>query len=185
LRVLESKGMLIARPKSGTRVLPETSWDVLDKEVITWRVHGKGRDAQLAELLDLRTIIEPHAARRCCENADPKLIVRLFDICAQMERAVAAGDHEAFTRADVAFHTTIIANAGSLILTRLNGAIEAVLRARESLQLMPDHVDSTAAEAHRRIVEAIRDADGEAAERASRELVQVAADEIAQRLKMT
>jgi len=183
LRVLESKGMVIARPKTGTRVLPVTSWDVLDEEIITWRVHGPQRDAQLAELLDLRTVIEPLAARRCSEHATAELIDGLFDICAQMEHAVAAEDHEAFTQADVMFHTTIVASAGSHTLARLTGAIEAVLRARETLRLMPDHVDSSAAEAHRRIVEAIRDADGEAAENASRGLVQVAADEIGQSLR--
>lgn len=185
LRVLESKGLVTARPKTGTRVLPVTSWDVLDEEVITWRVHGPERDAQLAELLDLRTVVEPLAARRCCENANAELIDGLFDICAQMERAVAAEDQEAFTQADVMFHTTILANSGSHTLARMIGAVEAVLRARESLRLMPDHVDSSAAEAHRRIVEAIRDADAEAAENASRRLVQVAADEIGQRLKTT
>lgn len=183
LRVLESKGMVTARPKTGTRVLPVTSWDVLDKEIITWRVHGPQRDAQLAELLDLRTVIEPLAARRCCDQATTEIIDGLFDICAQMEQAVAAENHEAFTQADVLFHTTILMNSGSHTLARLTGAIEAVLRARESLHLMPDHVDSSAAEAHRRIVEAIRDADAEAAENASRELVQVAADEIGHRLR--
>jgi len=182
LRALESKGMVTARPKTGTRVQPVTSWDVLDEEVITWRVHGPERDAQLAELLDLRTAIEPLAARRCSENAKPELIDGLLAICVQMERAVALEDHEAFTRADVEFHTTILANAGSLTLARLTGAVEAVLRARESLHLMPAHVDSSAAAAHHRIVEAIRAADGDAAEKASRRLVKVAADEIGERL---
>ncbi len=182
LRVLETKGMVAASPKTGTRVLPLEAWNVLDRDVITWRVQGPGRDTQLAELLDLRTAIEPLAARRCSELPGEKLSAQLNEICSRMEAAVADADQEAFTRADVAFHTTILSSSGSRILAQLTGAIEAVLRARESLHLMPEHVESAAAESHRRIVDAIVRGDGDAAETASRNLVQVAADEIAERL---
>lgn len=36
VRVLEDKGLLIARPNSGTRVRPTTDWNLLDADVVRW-----------------------------------------------------------------------------------------------------------------------------------------------------
>src|SRR4051812_29570854 len=54
LRVLESKGLIVARPRTGTRVTPVDMWDLLDRDVILWRVHGPDRNRQLEELVALR-----------------------------------------------------------------------------------------------------------------------------------
>lgn len=47
LRVLESKGLILARPNVGTRVQPIERWDLLDADVLRWR-----RGAPLTERLD-------------------------------------------------------------------------------------------------------------------------------------
>ena len=38
LRVLQDKGMVEARTRLGTRVLPDERWNLLDRDVILWRV---------------------------------------------------------------------------------------------------------------------------------------------------
>jgi DNA-binding FadR family transcriptional regulator len=182
LRVLESKGMLLARPRTGTRVLPVGQWDLLDEDVILWRVSGPGRDSQLRDLVELRCAVEPIAARSCCTSADEDAIGLLVRCCDQMEAAVTAGDNSAFTAADIRFHATLLAASGNRIFKQISGAVEAVLHARETLQLMPDHVDSEAVAAHRQIAEAIMAGDEMLAEGAARHLIEVAGQEIYDRL---
>ncbi|WP_281939938.1 FadR/GntR family transcriptional regulator [Micromonospora sp. AKA38] len=182
LRVLESKGMVAARPKTGTRVLPVERWNLLDHDVILWRVQGPGWESQLRDLLDLRAAVEPMAARRCAESSDDTRAKGLADRCDEMEQAVRSNDSEAFTRADIEFHTLLLAGAGNRVLAQISGAIEAALKARESLHLMPDHLGHEAVSSHRLIVDAIAGADPDRAEAAARALIQVAGAEITERL---
>lgn len=178
LRVLESKGMVAARPRTGTRVLPPDDWNVLDPDVIRWRVGGPDWRVQLTELLDLRAGVEPLAARACARVASPSDVDRLSAHCDAMDRAVLGQNLAAFHDADLAFHRDLLRASGNQVLRRLSGAIDAVLEARESLSLQPGHLSAAAADAHSRIVEAIRVADPAGAEAASRALIDTAADEI-------
>ncbi|MGH3737168.1 MAG: FadR/GntR family transcriptional regulator, partial [Micromonosporaceae bacterium] len=141
LRVLESKGMIQARPKTGTRVLGVEQWDLLDRDVIRWRVRGPDQARQLDELMELRSAIEPMAARDCASSADAEIGAQLATCCDQMEQAVRAGDHAAFTDADIAFHAALLTGSGNRIFGQVSEAIEAVLRAREELALLPEHIE--------------------------------------------
>jgi len=42
-RALQGKGLLIARPKAGTRVSDPRTWNYLDPQVITWRLESDRR----------------------------------------------------------------------------------------------------------------------------------------------
>lgn len=47
VRVLESMGMVVSRPRIGVKVQPATAWNVFDPYLIRWRLAGRGRIAQL------------------------------------------------------------------------------------------------------------------------------------------
>lgn len=183
LRVLESKGMVAARPRTGTRVRPVEDWNLLDQQVILWRVLGPGRDQQLRDLMDLRGAVEPSAALGACESADNDDVAALLGYCSLMEQAVQAGDLGAFTANDASFHTRLLTASGNLLYRQFIGPVEAVLRARADLELMPAHVDSIAVSNHRAITEAIRTGDRDGAEQLTRQLVTVARDEIFRELE--
>lgn len=182
LRVLETKGMVAARPKTGTRVRPVEDWDLLDRDVILWRVNGPGRESQLRELLDLRSAVEPMAVRRCALHSAPADVRELRGICEDMGRAVAEEDWAGFTAADIAFHTALLAASGSRIFRQISGAIEAVLRAREALHLMPERLGQETVAAHVAIVTGIEAGNEDAAEAASRHVILVADQEVSQGL---
>ena len=64
VRVLAAKGLVEARPKTGTRVRPREEWNILDPDVLSWRVVGAAHDPQLyAEMTEVRLAIEPIATR--------------------------------------------------------------------------------------------------------------------------
>jgi len=178
LRVLQAKGMVSARPRTGTRVRPVEAWNLLDSDVIGWRVHGPDRDVQLRELFDLRLAIEPSAARGSALAATEQDIELLIGACQQMEEATAAGDLAAFSEGDTRFHIRLLHASGNLLYRRFAGPIGAVLAARGSLSLMPERVDSVVVSHHRSISEAVRDRDPDRAETLIRELIQAARVEI-------
>ncbi|MEP7330974.1 MAG: FCD domain-containing protein [Terracoccus sp.] len=181
-KVLETKGMVEARPKTGTRVLPVQRWDLLDRDVIGWRVAGPARDSQLRELVDLRTAVEPLAARRCAQARDADAVAALRLHCAAMLAAIHSGDVTAFTDADIAFHAELLIGSGNRILAQISGAVEAALRAREDLHLLPDHLGPETVASHEAITDAIEAGSPGKAEKATRALIRTADDEITEQL---
>ena len=182
LRVLQSKGMITARPRTGTRILPVTEWNLLDPDVISWRVHGPDRDIQLRDLLDLREAVEPSAARGACGHADAASIDQLLGYCTEMEHAVRDGDHARFTAADIRFHGVLLDASGNLIYRQFAEPIGAVLHARHDLQLLPTRVEHVSVANHRAITDAITAGDTEHAETLTRQLITTARGEIFQTL---
>jgi DNA-binding FadR family transcriptional regulator len=62
IRILDAKGMVNSRPKIGTRVSAPESWHLLDPDVLTWIFESSPNEVLLANLFELRAIVEPEAA---------------------------------------------------------------------------------------------------------------------------
>ncbi len=137
IRVLEAKGMVVARPRTGTRVEPIEAWDLLDADVIAWQVRGPDQRRQLKELIDLRSAIESAAVASCCQRANASDVVELLHQCDRMQAAVGARDLAAFTEADIAFHTGVLLASGNRVFGRFTSVISAILRSRESSRSCP------------------------------------------------
>lgn len=182
LRVLESKGMVRPRPKTGTRVLPVTQWNLLDQEVIGWRVQGPESARQLSELSDLRAAVEIFAARRCADNATPEQVAALHHACDEMEATGLSGDLSGFTAADITFHTLILEASGNAVFGNFAAPFAAFLHAREELHTLPEQVENTVLEDHRQIVVAIEKHQPDLAESLSRDLIEKARQELQQKL---
>lgn len=182
LRVLESKGLVRPRQRTGTRVLGVEEWDVLDADVISWRVAGPDRDAVLADLVELRVAVEPAAARLCCARATPEQASELAALASRMRALGSAGDLAGFTAADVAFHELLLVASGNGAFARLRSGFAGLLHAREDLGTLPHRIDEQVLALHERIAEAVRDGDGGGAERAARELIEGADAELRARL---
>lgn len=178
LKVLEAKGMLQAAPRTGTRVRAESEWDLLDPTVIRWRAAGTGSAKQFTELLQFRGAIEPLTARLASERTDLDAQSALRTAVANMAAAVETLDSEAFNEADVAFHRALLEASGNQVVAQLGEPIEAALRVRQTLRLVPELPSAAAVASHRDIVEAIERGDGGHAELASRRIVDVAGAEI-------
>jgi DNA-binding FadR family transcriptional regulator len=178
LRVLTEKGMVKASPRSGTRVTNIDRWTLLDPDVIMWRVNGPQRDVQLRELISLRFGVEPLAAHGAAKSASKEDIADLREQTEKMRDAVETSDVAAFTRADIAFHSRILASSGNLIYRQFARPIEAVLLARQNLDMMPPQIDSAVFTHHREIVDAIEAGDDDRAETLTREMIAVARDEV-------
>ena len=69
VRVLESMGLLTVRRRVGITVLPPESWNPFDLNIIRWRLAGPDRLRHLQSLSELRSAVEPLAARLAAEHA--------------------------------------------------------------------------------------------------------------------
>lgn len=182
LKVIEAKGMVIARPRTGTRVRPCDKWDLLDPDVIRWRSTGPNAQRQLEELLAVRGAIEPLAARSASSGAVPSDIDAMAYALKAMAEAVGNQEMSAFNEADISFHRALLAASGNQIIAQFVDPVEAAMRVRQSMRLEPAVLPIETVTRHQAVLDAIVARDGTRAESASREIVNVAGAEVVQSL---
>lgn len=175
-RVLESKGLINARPRVGTLVSGADSWDYLDTQIIHWRLTGPDREAQIAELNAVRLAVEPAAARLIALRGNNATIETLNKRVEEMYAAWRDRDLYKFTKADVQFHTSIVELSGSRMFLRLKDVVEAAVRLREVLTLPFEDSNLVGLERHRSLLDALRLGDVRA-EQIAREMVCLASEE--------
>jgi DNA-binding FadR family transcriptional regulator len=170
LRALASRGLVETRTRRGTIVRPKEHWDILDPDVLAWMAKAPPDQEFLMALLELRTIIEPAAARLAAHRATPGQVVAIWRAYSAMAASLP-DDVEACCRHDLALHEGIIAATGNIVLARFAAVIRTAL-----LQLF--RVSSNARESytkslaeHRAVAGAIRRREAAEAENAMRILL--------------
>ncbi len=102
LKTIEAKGLVEARAKVGTRVLPRSRWNLFDRQVLTW-LHEAGPDAALLDsFVELRAGIEVQCATLAAERRTPEQ-VRMLNYW-QSQRVVTATLAEPHALAEFEFH---------------------------------------------------------------------------------
>ena len=178
VRVLESMGMLTTRRRVGVTVAERSAWNVLDPRIIRWRLDGPDRQAQLSSLGELRAGVEPVAAALAARRATPEQCGVMTGAVMDMAVHGKSGDLEAYLRADLLFHRTLLAASGNEMLAALTGVTDEVLIGRTHHGLMPQLPNPVASRLHGDVAQAIRSADPVAAETAMREIIAEAAEAI-------
>jgi DNA-binding FadR family transcriptional regulator len=115
LKTLESKGLLEARPKVGTKVAPRNRWNYFDPMLLEWLFHA-GPDEQLVRsVTSVRQALEPHAAAEFAKShtADQIRLMRYW--LHQMEISINSPLN--FALADFEIHL-IIADGSKNQFTR-------------------------------------------------------------------
>jgi DNA-binding FadR family transcriptional regulator len=161
-------GLVESRQGRSTRVTSADDWNQFAPELLAARSEVGAIDDFLLELLELRRLIETGASALAAARASEEDIARMTTQFERMEASV--GDIERFTDADIAFHDALLGATGNHLLTRLIDMIGPVLRLGRiiSLERRADGpVDSQ--RGHRRVLDAVRASDPEAARLAMRE----------------
>jgi DNA-binding FadR family transcriptional regulator len=167
LKVLGAKGLVDARQKRGTFVQPRSSWHLLDADVVRWRFADGVDDRFLAQLDEVREIIEPAAARLAAQRRTDDDLELLDGALAAM--AVADGPDHAVS-ADLAFHRALLMAAHNELLEQMEIVLETGLAQRDRIVHASGHIDD-AIPNHAAVLRAIRDGSPEAAEHAVRDLL--------------
>ncbi|MDK1474606.1 FCD domain-containing protein [Streptomyces sp. 549] len=171
MRILESMGLVVSRRRVGITVQAPSSWHVYDPRVIWWRLAGPGRDAQLRSLTELRIAVEPLAAAAAARSASPGQRERLVRLAQDMRGHGERGRLAPFMDLDVELHALLLAASGNEMFVALTDVVEAVLRGRTQLGLMPHHPVPEALDLHEEVARAVAAGDPAAAERSMRHLL--------------
>ena len=168
-KVLISKGLVESRPKAGTKVQAEADWNVLDPDVLCWRLEAAPREQLVRELFELRRILEPAIAARAAEKASAQDIQALAAAYTAMERS--ADDNESFIGPDSNFHKTIVRSVENRMVDALGSVIEAALTISLRLSLDAPDGQRPSLPLHKKVLDAIRRRDRTGAARAMELLI--------------
>lgn len=152
IKMLAAKGMVLPRPRIGTRVLPKQNWNYLDQDLLAWLDF-----ADHAYLVDeykvVRRTLEPEAAAQAALNATDEEREELQSLMTEMLALTEEFDHERWIRIDTRFHQVIyfassnhfISPFGNLFKSVFDNYFRIVTKDRRSIKI----------EVHQRIVEGI------------------------------
>ena len=169
VRVLAAKGLVQARPKTGTRVRERSDWNILDPDVLSWRTEASHDPKLYEETTEVRLAIEPLAARLAATRATDEEVAAIAAAYAAMESGV--DDQAAYLTADLEFHGRILSSCENELLEHLGRVLRAVLRATFMLTTTPGRSRRRALPLHRAILDGILAGDEDAAEIAAKTLI--------------
>jgi DNA-binding FadR family transcriptional regulator len=178
-QILQSKGLIQPRTKTGTIVLGRWSWNLLDADVIAW-YNTAGVGVQLVKkLAEVRQSYEPWAARAAAQRRtadDLKKIRAAYEL--MISSTSADSDPSASVSADLAFHQAILAATDNEIMVHLGLLIQPVLQIRDEMALH-HNFNTDFLEDHRAVLEAIEEEQPDLAEQAMKGLLRRSAQDTA------
>ena len=166
LKVLSSKGLIEARQRAGTFVRPRDDWDLLDPDVLSWLTPENIGEQLVDDLMEMREVVEPIAARYAAERATEEDLAAIEDAYARMERN--ADNVDGFYEADRTFHLSVLAACHNQFISRLSSVVGTILALTFRIQSRADAVLEIGLPAHREVAERIRAGDKRGAEKAMR-----------------
>jgi GntR family galactonate operon transcriptional repressor len=169
IKVLTAKGLVQSKPRIGTWVRPRRYWNVLDPDVLAWRIEVGPEDLVLREIFTLRKLIESTAARLAADWASEDELAELAQAYREMEKAVQSPD--GYIAADVRFHTAISRACHNELLEYMGEMLRGVYEASFALIHQLPGVLAATLPAHQAVVDAIMRRDGQAAEKAMLDLI--------------
>ena len=128
IKVLAAKGLVVARPRTGTQVRDRRYWNLMDPDVLAWRLEANPGDDFFVDVFELRRLIEPAAAglAAAARRARPRSRSSR-PLWRTWRRRV--DDRDAYLAADLRFHTVILEACHNELLAHLGGTLRAVFRA--------------------------------------------------------
>jgi DNA-binding FadR family transcriptional regulator len=158
VKVLAAKGLVVSRPKTGTRVRPRESWNLLDPDVLAWRQEGVPPGAFLAKLTEVRLLIEPGAAELAARRARPAQVAALQAALRDMRDALGLSppDYAAYNEADVRFHRTIVQACDNEVLEQVGAIVNTTLLVAFHAAIRVPGLPSSSLPRHQAILDAIR-----------------------------
>jgi DNA-binding FadR family transcriptional regulator len=113
IKTLIGKGLLISRPKIGSRVEPRDRWNLLDPDVLAWHCAAMDQRAFLESTQEARRLIEPGIAALAAVKHSPEQLARLKEAYAGMAAARTGGER---VEPDIRFHRALLACANNDLL---------------------------------------------------------------------
>jgi GntR family transcriptional repressor for pyruvate dehydrogenase complex len=163
LRILEIRGFVSIQQGRGT-LIKDPEKDIFNLPISEWLEKNM---QLLNEFYEARLAIEPACAALASRRATPKQLRRLKEILDEADRLLQARENPAaLVSLDIDFHSEIARMSGnSFLFAMLNTLIVPETDVRKVVLRLPNHIEVTN-NGHRRVYEAIKARDSEAARQA-------------------
>jgi len=171
VRVLESMGLITVRRRVGITVLPQDRWNPFDPNIIRWRLASRDRLDHLQYLSELRSAVEPLAAKLAAIRSTPAQCGALTAAVIGMSATAKAADHAEYLGHDIDFHRTLLLASGNPMLAGLSEVVAELLAGRTRHALMRPVAEPEAVRLHGVVASSIQAGDPEGAEEAMRAIV--------------
>lgn len=181
IKVLAGKGLVEVRPKTGTRVCAREMWNLLDPDVLNWQLDGEVDRRFFQDLIQLRAIIEPAAARLAAGAVTRAEIAALERFYAEMEASI--DDPVAYTEADLRFHDAIVEACRNELLEQMVKMLRSAFRAGRELTTTIRGLAADTLPQHRAVLDAIVRRDAAGAEAAMLTLLERGAHDVDQAIR--
>jgi len=168
VKMLAAKGLLSARPKTGTVVQPGERWNLLDPDVLRWLLERQFSLDLLRQFSQLRLAIEPTAAALAAQIPDNPGLAAIEAGFARMEAAARGADD--VLDADIQFHIAVLQAVQNPFFRQFEELVRTALHT--SIQFTNRFSGRTANLArHGAVLEGIRAGEPEAARSAMHGLI--------------
>lgn len=167
LKTLAAKGLIEARARIGTRVLPRNRWNLFDADVLAWHFELGPEVSFLQSLAEVRIGIEIEAAALAAERRSEE---QASELLATVDLMASATTPESFARHDLEFHKGVADASGNPFMASISALVEMALTAAFTISSPvnePEALIQTVA-VHRAIADAISARDAIAAREAMR-----------------
>jgi DNA-binding FadR family transcriptional regulator len=172
VRILAAKGLVDARPKVGTRINPQSKWNLLDPDVLEWTFESEPDLALLNSLFELRNVVESAAAGFAATRrsaAHLKAMRAALDGMVQYTLATPEG-----RQADLDFHTTLLAATDNPFIISLTSGVSAAISTTTIFKQRKRPLRRDPVPDHLRVFTAIAAKDAVKAQKAMSELIDLA-----------
>jgi DNA-binding FadR family transcriptional regulator len=172
VRILAAKGLVDARPKVGTRINPQSKWNLLDPDVLEWTFESEPDLALLNSLFELRNMVESAAAGLAATRrsaAHLKAMRAALDGMAEYTLATPEG-----RQADLDFHTTLLEATDNPFIISLTSGVSAAISTTTIFKQRKRPLRRDPLPDHLRVFTAIAAKDAAKAQKAMSELIELA-----------
>ncbi|KAA9152854.1 FadR family transcriptional regulator [Amycolatopsis acidicola] len=183
VRALEVMRLTSSKRRVGITVRDSRDWNHYDPQLIRWQLDGDHREAALRMLMELRWAVEPSAARFAALRATPEQRGELRALATRLRATAREKDLATFLDHDIAFHHLVLGASGNPMFCQLSEVVAEVLTGRTEHGLMPPEPQPEAVALHIAVAAAIDAGDAEEAERAMRDIMVQARDEVAEQFE--
>ncbi|MDZ5449936.1 MULTISPECIES: FadR/GntR family transcriptional regulator [Labrys] len=168
---LAAKGLVEVSPKTGTRVLPFADWNLLDQDVLSWRLNAQFDERIIEDLYEMRNCFEPRAcflaARDGSADDLERIRMRFSDLVSMLgQPALAAG-------AETEFHLAIMTATHNGLFVTIGRAVKTALKVSFGLTQRSANGQAMDLQPYQAVVSAILARKADEASRAMSQLLEI------------
>lgn len=129
VKALIAKRLVEVSPRVGTRVLPFHDWNLLDRDVLAWRLSAQSDGKILQDIFEMRLCFEPRAAFLAARDglAEDHAVIRRH--CGELAAAYAEKlPPRDCAEAALAFHLGVINASRNGLFITIGSAVKSALR---------------------------------------------------------